>query len=139
MESFGERLKKILKIRRITQKDLAKITGLSQSTISFYIANKKSPSVINAKKIADSLNVDLNWLLSGEEYDDERFKVGRITDNDIFSKFKLCKVFEEGESAEKPNRGMLTQYISSCMYDLDTDALIIIAALMKYLKKCSQK
>ena len=141
MGTFGKRLRKVMRIRGVTQRKLAKAIGLSQSTISYYLSDKRKPTIDNAKRIADYLNVDLNWLLSGEEYDDERFKVGRRGNDHIsIESIFLSLINDEKPPAKpKPKRGMLWELIGSYKYDLDTDALIIITALMKYLKKCSQK
>ncbi len=55
-------LKKILKMRGISQKELAEATGISRAAISQYIAGKHTPSLETAELIADYLKCDLAEL-----------------------------------------------------------------------------
>ena len=57
-------LKAILKNRDITEIELSKKTGIPVSRISEYCNNKRSPTILNAKKISIALNslyIDIIW------------------------------------------------------------------------------
>jgi transcriptional regulator with XRE-family HTH domain len=53
--------------RQMTQAELAKATGLSQSTIAQIEKGKKDPSISALKKIAVALDVHLSVLFASDE------------------------------------------------------------------------
>lgn len=61
---FSERLRAARKNKDITQSELEGACGVAQSAISVYENGEKSqtPNLEDAVKIADVLNVSLNWL-----------------------------------------------------------------------------
>ena len=63
MKSFGVRLAEAMKKQGIGQSDLARISGLSQGTISKYLAGELSPKAYHVKNIADSLGIFIDELL----------------------------------------------------------------------------
>lgn len=52
----------------ITQEQLAKLTGLSRSSIINYEADKRNPRVKDLKKIATALNVPIEALIKDSEH-----------------------------------------------------------------------
>ena len=67
MNKFKEVLKNLRKEYGFTQKQLADKLGISLSAVSMYEGGKREPSFEILQKIADLLNVDMNYLLSGEK------------------------------------------------------------------------
>jgi transcriptional regulator with XRE-family HTH domain len=65
--SLGERLKFIRETRKLTQMDLAKLAGLTQSTIANIEKENKDPSIQTLEKIAESLDIHIATLFSTEE------------------------------------------------------------------------
>ena len=61
--TIGEAIKKARKSKGITQKDLAKKTGLSQCVISWWETNRVTPTVILLMCVADVLEVTLDELV----------------------------------------------------------------------------
>ena len=63
---FAQRLKEARTAAKLTQSELCKISGVTAATISAYesaVGNKgKNPSLDNALKLAQALNVSLDWL-----------------------------------------------------------------------------
>lgn len=61
-----------IKIRRIeydlSQPELARRVGVSQAAIGYYEKGHKVPSVPTLIKIADALNVSLDWLVGREPH-----------------------------------------------------------------------
>jgi len=55
------------KAKKISQADLAKEAGVSREIIGRYERNEVSPSVDVAKKIADALEVSLDYLAGGSD------------------------------------------------------------------------
>lgn len=64
---FINRLKSIMKERKITQTELAKRTGIRQSSISDWLNDRYEPKQDKVYIIAKALNVSPAWLLG---YDD---------------------------------------------------------------------
>ena len=64
---FINRLKSIMKERKITQTELAKRTGIRQSSISDWLNDRYEPKQDKVYIIAKSLNVSPAWLLGYDE------------------------------------------------------------------------
>lgn len=59
---FSYRLRKILKMRQISQITLSDITGISESMIGNYILGKSTPSFYAVDRIAKALNISADDL-----------------------------------------------------------------------------
>lgn len=64
---FGDNLKRELKENGITARDLSYETGISESTIHYYIRGERMPSVSNAIKIMQALNCTFEDLFDTSE------------------------------------------------------------------------
>ena len=60
--SFGERLQEVIKLRRISQRELGRWAGLGSSHISQMCSGERVPGVDVAAKLAQVLGVSLDWL-----------------------------------------------------------------------------
>lgn len=65
MNIFLERLKDELCYQGLTQKELAEKTGISVNTIRGWFSKDLVPDVFNAVKIAQALNVSVEYLATG--------------------------------------------------------------------------
>lgn len=65
---IGKRLKDIRKLRQLTQNDLAKLAGITKSSICCYEKGRRTPTLDTLQKIADILSVDFTYLLGQESY-----------------------------------------------------------------------
>lgn len=63
METFGDRLRKLLDERELTQATFAKILNTSDATVNRYIKNVNFPGEDMLNKIADYFNVSVDYLL----------------------------------------------------------------------------
>lgn len=63
---FSERLKTLRKEKKLTQKELAEQIGISQKSYSHWETGKNEPSFENLIKLADLLEVSLDWLFGRE-------------------------------------------------------------------------
>ena len=59
---FGSRLLDAMHKKGINRVMLAEATGISRQSIGYYCNGTNVPDIINAKKIADALDVSLDWL-----------------------------------------------------------------------------
>ena len=66
MDNLGNRIKDLLKVRKMTQKELSKKVGISEQSMSRYINNKRIPDVILCDEIARILGVTVDFLLGKE-------------------------------------------------------------------------
>ncbi len=64
--TIGNRLKILIKSLGLNLKEFSRKTGIPYPTLQDYLANKRVPGGENLQKISMQLNVNLNWLLTGE-------------------------------------------------------------------------
>lgn len=90
---IGDMIKKERLKKDITQSELAKMIGVSPSTIGMYEQNRREPDSESLLKLADFFNVSTDYLLNrnietiaahkeGEEYTEDELK-----DIEDFKKF----------------------------------------------------
>ncbi|RDB41827.1 cupin domain-containing protein [Halomonas sp. DQ26W] len=65
--NVGTRLRELRKARKLSQRELAKRAGVTNSTISLIEQNSVSPSVSSLKKILDALPVSISAFFAGDE------------------------------------------------------------------------
>ncbi len=66
-DRFGERLRNLRKQKGLSQTDLAKKLGYKQNgPVSNFESNKTPPDVRILTKIAEVLEADLHWLITGQ-------------------------------------------------------------------------
>ncbi len=68
---FWENVQKILSERKISAVQLSQLSGVSPQTISHGILRRSIPQLDNAYKIANALNVPLEYLAFGHVDDDD--------------------------------------------------------------------
>ena len=61
-EKLNDRLKRLLKSKGMTQKSLARLTGIPEPTISHYVSGYRNPELPALRKLADALGVSLSEL-----------------------------------------------------------------------------
>ena len=65
--SFGEKLAKYLKDNRMDQKELAKLLGVKEQTVSAYITEKINPTYVRFMQICSQLKIDANYFMDSYE------------------------------------------------------------------------
>lgn len=83
METFIERLENILKQNKITQTEIAEAINLRRPTISEWKKNGNVPAGDICCKIADFLNVSVEWLITGKD------KSLSVHDRELLKKYNL--------------------------------------------------
>ena len=63
--TIGEKIFEMLKTKGMTQKELSKLTGIAESSISDWKRKKTNPSSQNILKISKALGIAPDELLSG--------------------------------------------------------------------------
>jgi transcriptional regulator with XRE-family HTH domain len=87
--TFGERIISLRKNKKWSQDDLGKKVGTSAPIIGRYERNEVRPSIEVAKKLADALDVTIDYLIGGS--------------NKIFDK-ELLKKIEHIESLSEEDK-----------------------------------
>ena len=113
--AFKENLKSELEYKNIKVKELASETGISRRTIDQYLAtDSKMPSAENAVKIAQVLDVSVEYLVNGTE-PAKNPSEKQIEQNQLRLYRKYHELIEkmEGFSQEKQN------IVNNLVKDLD--------------------
>ncbi|MCI3029757.1 helix-turn-helix transcriptional regulator [Desemzia sp. C1] len=76
--AFDQELKKWMRQKEVTQKQLSDLTGIGKSSISQYISGKNEPSEKNKQKLMDALDIPVSYcsLESNEKINDD--KIGNV-------------------------------------------------------------
>ena len=70
MSIFSERLAKLMSLRGLTQKDLARKANITESAISYYVKGLRTPSGEILARMAETLSTTTDFLLGRtEDYD----------------------------------------------------------------------
>lgn len=64
-DNIGGRIRNARKKLCLTQQELGERLGVSGAMIGQYESGTRNPKIDTAKRIADALNTDVNWLLHG--------------------------------------------------------------------------
>ena len=66
MEHIGERIKRARDLTRLSQTDVANMFGITREAVSLWESGDSRPDQEKILKLAEILEVNVRWLLSGE-------------------------------------------------------------------------
>ena len=75
MESIKNRIKEGMRMRKISDAQLAKMSGVSEASISNYLNDKVKPKTNNIQKLASALEVNEAWLMGYDVAPDADYDV----------------------------------------------------------------
>lgn len=75
MKKLGERIRRLRKLKKLTQQDVANHLKISRSTVAGYETNESKPSLENIRELAKLLDVSVDFLLSNEEFLEDTFEL----------------------------------------------------------------
>ena len=78
-------LSRIMKERRLSIKELSKLSGVPTSTLHEWQNGRSPRDPVKAKKLADALGISLNQLLFDENDKNEVIQIQQILKEDVFS------------------------------------------------------
>ena len=114
VEVFGKRLKELRKANGYTIEQFADMVGISKSTLGYYENDKRMPDIEILSRIADTLNVNADYL------------IGRTNTTALKGKMKtVCEFTGLSDSA--------AEYLSELVKDKDYGKLSIINHLFDEL------
>lgn len=67
MKIFGKRLREVRKSKKLTQQQIADEIGVNRGSYSNWEKGKREPSFENLVKLADLLDVSLDWLFGRDK------------------------------------------------------------------------
>ena len=86
METIRNRIKEGMKMRKINAAQLAKMSGVSEASISNYLNDKVKPKTNNIQKLASALEVNEAWLMGYDVDPDADYDGVFKSDEDQISK-----------------------------------------------------
>ena len=70
--SFRDNLRFIMESKDIQTKELSKLSGISENTLKSYLkSDSAEPKISKAARLADALNVSIDFLVTGKSKRDE--------------------------------------------------------------------
>lgn len=66
MNSIGDRIAILMKEEKLSQKELARMAGVTEAALSRYLKNERQPKVEILANIATSLNTTSDYLINGK-------------------------------------------------------------------------
>ena len=78
MKTLGERIVKLLDDKRISQKDLASLIGVSESALSRYINNEREPKIEVLANLATALDTTIDYLTTGKKPETDFDEIYRL-------------------------------------------------------------
>ena len=114
VEVFGKRLKELRKANGYTIEQFADMVGISKSTLGYYENDKRMPDIEILTRIADTLNVNADYL------------IGRTNTTALKGKMKtVCEFTGLSDSA--------AEYLAQLVKDKDYEKLSVINHLFDEL------
>ena len=83
---FNERLRVSRKEKGLTQVDLAEKAGIAVNSVRLYESGKVTPKLDAMRKLADALEIDINWLLNGYTLIQRLQGKGDVSARDLYLK-----------------------------------------------------
>lgn len=78
-EHWGKRLASVLKEKNLSNRKIAQILGVAPSVIDSWTRNGPTPSDLKlVKNLADELDVDFCWLLTGSRAKETPFQMNEL-------------------------------------------------------------
>jgi bacteriophage CI repressor helix-turn-helix domain len=64
--SISERLKQVIEDKNLNIKAFSEISGIPYRSVQNYLRDEREPNVEALIKLKETMNIDINWLLTGE-------------------------------------------------------------------------
>ena len=76
---IGSRINSALSLRRMKQKELARILGVTDNTVSYYVSGARTPNAEQIIAIANALDVSADYLLGISKTKSETLIASEVT------------------------------------------------------------
>ncbi|WP_131668519.1 helix-turn-helix domain-containing protein [Psychrobacter pygoscelis] len=71
LHAFGTRIRKLRKLRNLSQEQLAELTGFHRTYISMIERGERNPALVNIKIFADKFEISLSQLFDENLFETE--------------------------------------------------------------------
>ncbi len=85
MQKLGERITELLKEKRMAQKDLAMMIGVTESALSRYINNEREPKIEVLANLATALDTTVDYLTRGAKPETDFDEIYRLVARSSYS------------------------------------------------------
>ena len=147
VEVFGKRLKELRKANGYTIEQFADMVGISKSTLGYYENDKRMPDIEILARIADTLNVNADYLIGRTNTTAQKGKMKTVCE---FTGLSDCAVEYLSELVQNKDYEKLS-VINHLFDELNEDydfysyetqngeeaASSVLGALFLYFEKCS--
>ncbi|EJF48330.1 transcription regulator [Enterococcus sp. C1] len=96
IDFFGEKLKAIRKLKRLTQQQLAHRLNVSKGTVSAYEQGLSHPSIETLVRICEVLDTSSDYLLGIS--DELSFKMGGLSEKQMESVLQFVALIEQANA-----------------------------------------
>lgn len=98
--SFGDNLKKIRNLKKLSQAELSQLLNVSQQTVGSWEVNRTTPTPEMIKKVAETLNVSSDMLLGISSDNDIAEKINALSPSSQEKALEYLKMLKLLENAE---------------------------------------
>lgn len=88
---FAVRLKEAMQNKTISQKELARLTGVAETQISHYLHGNVTPRGVTVIKLSKPLGVSAGWLMGREGSKFEDFAISMDRGDDIVEALRMIE------------------------------------------------
>lgn len=92
---IGQTIRDLRKLKKMSQSELAKVVGVSQTTVTAWETGKAEPSSSAISSLADYFNVTTDYLLGRPEKKDDNTKTADIDDDDVIFTYEGRQIPKE--------------------------------------------
>lgn len=92
---IGQTIRDLRKLKKMSQSELAKVVGVSQTTVTAWETGKAEPSSSAISNLADYFNVTTDYLLGRPEKKDDDAKTADIEDDDVIFTYEGRRIPKE--------------------------------------------
>ena len=92
MNKTGDRIAKLLKEKRISQKDLAMMVGVTESALSRYIRNEREPKIETLANLATALDTTVDYLATGAKSESDFDEIYRLVARSSYMQTETLKM-----------------------------------------------
>lgn len=92
---IGQTIRDLRKLKKMSQSELAKVVGVSQTTVTAWETGKAEPSSSAISSLADYFNVTTDYLLGRPEKKDDDAKTADIEDDDVIFTYEGRRIPKE--------------------------------------------
>lgn len=75
MLPLGDNIKRMLRKRKMSRRELGDLLGVCEGSISRYIYGEREPNLSQLVKMSDIFGVSLDWLITGKEAADREMSL----------------------------------------------------------------